>query len=137
MPQTEDGQKHRLEYPAMCAQSDLTYLLHFRGPQDVMSNRGNNLLLKLLQFRSVSFQCFSDRICSLYLTMKLTEPTGGFPVLSFTIRFQFPNAGIPIVSSVVAFQVKNTVMLWYTQWSNIYGKMQFVLGKLVFITTVK
>lgn len=34
-----------------------------------MSNRGNNLLLKLLQFRSVSFQCFSDGICSLYLTL--------------------------------------------------------------------
>lgn len=34
-----------------------------------MSNRGNNLLLKLLQFRSVSFQCFSDGIRSLYLTL--------------------------------------------------------------------
>lgn len=52
-----DGQKHRLEEPVMFPQSDLTYLVRFRGPQDVMSNRGNNLLLKLLQFRSVSFQC--------------------------------------------------------------------------------
>lgn len=53
-----DGQKHSLEEPVMFPQSDLTYLVRFRGPQDVMSNRGNNLLLKLLQFRSVSFQCF-------------------------------------------------------------------------------
>lgn len=52
-----DGQKHRLGEPLMFPQSDLTYLVRFRGPQDVMSNRGNNLLLKLLQFRSVSFQC--------------------------------------------------------------------------------
>lgn len=48
-----DGQK-----PVMFPQSDLTCLMRFRGPQDVMSNRGNNLLLKLLQFRSVSFQSF-------------------------------------------------------------------------------
>uniref|UniRef100_A0A674MGU1 Abhydrolase domain containing 16A, phospholipase n=1 Tax=Takifugu rubripes TaxID=31033 RepID=A0A674MGU1_TAKRU len=41
----------KLEEPVMFPQSDLTYLVRFRGPQDVMSNRGNNLLLKLLQFR--------------------------------------------------------------------------------------
>lgn len=55
--------------PVTWPQSCLTHFLHFSSAEDVMSNRGNNLLLKLLQFRSVSFQCFSDGIRLLYLTL--------------------------------------------------------------------